>query len=84
MKLLPIARALACLLLVATACDDPKREEPDIFMTAGECADEGGRVSPNPGAGAPSCKDDEVQIGWVDEYDDGIHATEVGRCCKPR
>lgn len=27
MKLLPIARALAALLLVATACDDPEAEE---------------------------------------------------------
>jgi hypothetical protein len=72
MKLISIASALAAFLLVA--CDDSGPGESDAVLTAEECVAEGGRVSPNPGAGAPECDDDEVQIGWV-------IAVEYGRCC---
>jgi hypothetical protein len=71
-----IALALAWLLFLAAACDDePEAEEPDVYITAEDCMTQGGRVVPNPGGGAPSCDDDEVQIAWV-------VAIEYGRCCK--
>lgn len=78
MKLLTIAGALASLQLVAAACDDGAAEPPlDVVISAAECAEQGGRHVPNPGGGAPSCRDDEIQIAWV-------VATEYGRCCLKR
>ena len=76
-KLVPTAGALASLLLISAACDDVETDESDVVMTAEECADQGGRQVANPGGGAPSCRDDEVQIGL-------IFGIEYGRCCRAR
>jgi hypothetical protein len=83
MKLLSIAGALTSLLLVVAACDDSETEVPNIDLTAEECADMGGRQSFNPGDRAPSCRDDEDQIGWVTRSGP-YHLVEASRCCVPR
>ena len=80
MKLMSIAGALTALLLVA-ACDDSD-DVPGLALTAEECADMGGRQSFDPGDGPPSCRDDEVQIGWVCKGDP--RPVEASRCCVPR
>jgi hypothetical protein len=75
---LHIAGVLASLLLATATCDgDPEEPDVDDVITPAECAELGGRQSPNPGGGAPPCSDDEVQIAWV-------LGIEYGRCCIAR